>query len=94
VGARSVLRGYPGLLEASGYCPTYPFGAFDVSFSAERYRTASRGALEDVRRDVRPLDKKRWVEDVERLRSVFNETVRTESSSPSGRGDGGGVLVG
>jgi GNAT superfamily N-acetyltransferase len=69
---------YPGLLEAAGYRPTYPIWLFDIDFSTERYRTVSRQALDDARCEVRPLDKKRWKEEVETLRSVFNDTFRTE----------------
>jgi GNAT superfamily N-acetyltransferase len=69
---------YRTLLEGAGYRPAYPFWVYDVDFSSERYRTASRAALEDTRCEVRPLDKKRWDEEVEQLRSVFNDTFRTE----------------
>jgi hypothetical protein len=69
---------YPGLLEAAGCRPTYPFWLFEIDFSAERYRLASRRALEDARCAVRLLEKKRWNAEVETLRSVFNDTFRDE----------------
>jgi GNAT superfamily N-acetyltransferase len=36
---------YPGLLEAAGYRPTYPFWVFDIDFSSERHRSVSRRSL-------------------------------------------------
>ena len=69
---------YAGMLGAAGYRPTYPFWLFDVEFSSERYKTVSTKALEDARCDIRPLDKKRWDDEIEALRLVFNETFRTE----------------
>ncbi|MGH2741877.1 MAG: GNAT family N-acetyltransferase [Thermoleophilaceae bacterium] len=67
---------YPGLLEVTGYRPTYPLWLFDIAFSSERYRTVSRRALEDARCAVRPLERKRWDAELETLRSLFNETFR------------------
>jgi GNAT superfamily N-acetyltransferase len=69
---------HPALLEAAGYRPTYPLWIFDVDFGSERYRTASRRALEDPQCEVRQLDKKRWDEELERLRLVFNDTFSDE----------------
>ena len=69
---------YPPLLEAAGYRPTYPFWVFDVVFGSERYRTTSERALDDPRCSVRPLDKKLWAEEVEALRTVFNDTFTDE----------------
>jgi GNAT superfamily N-acetyltransferase len=69
---------YASLLEGAGYRPTYPLWLFDVDFSSDRYRTVSRRALEAARCEVRPLDKKRWDAEVERLRTVFNETFSGE----------------
>jgi GNAT superfamily N-acetyltransferase len=69
---------YPDLFEAAGYRPTYPFWIFEVDFASERYRAVSRRALEDARCTVRALDKKRWDADMETLRAVFNETLRSE----------------
>ncbi len=69
---------YPQLLEVAGYRPTYPFWLFWIEFSAERYRTTARRALEDARCAVRPLDKKRWNAEVETMRTLFNVTFREE----------------
>ena len=69
---------YPPMLEAAGYRPTYPFWIFDVDFSSERYQTASRRALEDARCEVRQFDKKRWDDELEALREVFNDTFSDE----------------
>jgi GNAT superfamily N-acetyltransferase len=69
---------YPGLLEAAGYRPTYPFWTYSIDFSSERYRTVATRALEDARCSIRRLDKKRWAPEVETLRSLFNESFRDE----------------
>jgi GNAT superfamily N-acetyltransferase len=69
---------YPPLLESAGYRPTYPFWLYEIDFSDERYRVVSQRALDHPRCEVRPLDKKRWKPEIERLRSVLNETFRTE----------------
>lgn len=69
---------YSRQLEAAGYRPTYPFWVYEIDFASERYRAVSRRALGDPRCDVRQLDKRRWKPEIERLRSVFNETFRTE----------------
>jgi GNAT superfamily N-acetyltransferase len=69
---------YADLLEGAGYRATYPFWTFAIDFSSERYRALSQRALAEARCEVRQLDKKRWDADLEVLRSVFNETFRTE----------------
>lgn len=69
---------YPQLLTEAGYRPTYPAWVFEIDFASERYRTASRRALEDARCTVRPLDKKRWDSEIETLRRVFNDTFSAE----------------
>ncbi len=69
---------YAQLLEAAGYHPTYPFWLFEIEFASERYRAVSQRALEDARCEVRQLDKKRWKLEIERLRTVLNDTFRTE----------------
>ena len=69
---------YPSLFEAAGYRPTYPLWYFEIDFSSERYKTVSRGALDDARCAVRPLQKKRWDAELEILRSLFNETFSDE----------------
>ncbi len=69
---------YAHQLEAAGYRPTYPFWVYEIDFSSERYLTTSRRALEDARCTVRPLVKKRWNDEIETLRTVFNECFREE----------------
>jgi GNAT superfamily N-acetyltransferase len=69
---------YADLLEAAGYRPTYPFWVYEVDFSSERYRTVSRGALEDARCTIRPLEKKRWNTELELLRVLFNDAFSDE----------------
>ncbi|MEK6272729.1 MAG: GNAT family N-acetyltransferase [Actinomycetota bacterium] len=67
---------YPDLLEGAGYRPVYPLWLFDIDFSSERYQAVSKSALEDARCAVRPLQKKRWDDELETLRLLFNETFR------------------
>jgi ribosomal protein S18 acetylase RimI-like enzyme len=69
---------YPALFEAAGYEPAYPFWIYDVDFTSERYRTASRRAIDDARCTVRTFDKKRWDEEFETWRRVHNEAFRDE----------------
>jgi hypothetical protein len=69
---------YSQMLEAAGYRRTYPIWIFWIDFASERYRDATRRALEAPRCEVRPLVKKRWDAEVERLRSLFNDTFRDE----------------
>jgi ribosomal protein S18 acetylase RimI-like enzyme len=69
---------YPALLEAAGYEPAYPFWAYEIDFTSERYRTVSRRAIDDARCVVRPFRKKRWDQEFETWRRLQNETFRDE----------------
>lgn len=51
---------------------------FDIDFSSERDRSVSRRSLEDARCAVRPLEKKRWNDELETLRFLYSETFREE----------------
>ena len=69
---------YTEYLVTSGYKPTYPFWYYTVPFGSEGYRTAKRRALENRKVVVRPIDKKRWNQDLETLRALFNECFSDE----------------
>jgi len=69
---------YGDYLEAAGYRPTYPWWSFRIDFASERYREASRRAIEDAQCAVRPFDKKRWREEWELVSTLFNRTFQDE----------------
>ena len=69
---------YAGLFEAGGYEPRRPFWIYEIDFTSERYRSASRRAIEDAGCVVRPLDKKRWDDEFETWRRLQYETFRDE----------------
>jgi GNAT superfamily N-acetyltransferase len=64
---------YAGYLEEAGYLPSYPLWYYEIDFSSEEYRTVSRRAIKDARCHVRPVNKKRWKEEMETLLYLFNE---------------------
>ena len=63
---------------AAGYEPKYPLWYYTVDFGSEKYQTAKRRAAENHNAVVRPLDKKRWNEDLETFRLLFNQTFEEE----------------
>jgi GNAT superfamily N-acetyltransferase len=69
---------YGSYLEAAGYRPTYPWWSFRVDFGSERYREASRRAIEEAQCAVRPFVKKRWHEQWELVADLFNRCFRDE----------------
>ena len=62
----------------NGYRPTYPLWYYDVDFSSEKYRKAKQAVKPSAALCVRPINKKRWDEDLETLRLVFNEAFSEE----------------
>ena len=69
---------YSDYLEAAGYKRRYPLWIFDVDFDSERYRETSRAAIQNAKCEIRTFDKKRWDEEIELLRRVFNTTFAEE----------------
>jgi GNAT superfamily N-acetyltransferase len=69
---------YASYLEAAGYRPTYPWWSFRVEFASERYRDASRRAIQDAKCSVRPFDKKRWDDQWELVSDLFNRCFLDE----------------
>jgi GNAT superfamily N-acetyltransferase len=69
---------YRAYLEAAGYEAAFPFWVYEINLSSERYRQASARALENPSCVVRTVDKKRWREEIETLRLLFNEGFRDE----------------
>lgn len=64
---------YADYLAAAGYAGSYPFWYYEIDFGSEAYRAGSRRAIEAAACRVRPLDKKRWQEEMATLRSLFND---------------------
>ena len=71
-------RYYVGYLEASGYGPRYPLWVYEVDFSTDAYRDAARRALSDPMCRVRPIDKKRWKQDLGLMGELVNQGFRDE----------------
>ena len=64
---------YDDYFDEAGYAPTYPLRYYEIDFKTERYRQFTRRALESPAADLRPMDKKRWDEEVQVMRLLFNE---------------------
>lgn len=69
---------YRDYFEQSGYAPTYPLWQYWVDFSTTQYRAAARKSAESFRARVRHIEKRRWNEDLEIYRSLFNECFADE----------------
>lgn len=65
-------------LEAAGYGRRYPMWSYWVDFADERYRRARDSALRDAACTVRPIDKKRWKDELELLRVLHNDGMSGE----------------
>ena len=69
---------YAGYLTEAGYAPTYPLWYYTVDFSSDRYRDAERRVAESKNVRVRPINKKQWNQDLETIRTLFNESFKEE----------------
>jgi RimJ/RimL family protein N-acetyltransferase len=69
---------YREYLEAAGYSPRYPIWVFELDFGSERYRELSQQVLSAPQCEVRPIDKRRWSEELELLRELFNAGMAEE----------------
>jgi GNAT superfamily N-acetyltransferase len=69
---------YEQYLDAAGYSPAYPLWYYEVDFAYERYRDFTERALESPECTVREIDKRRWSEEVETLRVLWNEGFADE----------------
>ena len=67
---------YSAYLEAGGYRPTYPLWVYDIDLASERYRAAERSALADPFAVVRPVNKKRWKEELSTIARVINSELQ------------------
>jgi GNAT superfamily N-acetyltransferase len=69
---------YSAYLEASGYRPTYPLWFYEVDFAADAYRAAKSSALADPFALVRPVNKRRWKDELAMVGRVINASFRDE----------------
>ena len=69
---------YTAYFVDSGYEPTYPLWYYKIDFSSDKYRAVAHRAVENNAVQVRPLSKKRWSQDLETFRQIFNETFKEE----------------
>jgi GNAT superfamily N-acetyltransferase len=69
---------YAEYLTAAGYEAAYPFWYYEIDFSSDRYREASRRALAEPQAAVRQIDKGRWKEEIELGRVLINEGFADE----------------
>jgi len=69
---------YEEYLTEAGYRPAYPLWYYDIDFTSDRYREASRRALADPQAEIRQIDKRRWREEVELGRELINEGFADE----------------
>jgi GNAT superfamily N-acetyltransferase len=64
---------YDAYFDEAGYERTYPLWYYEIDFGTERYREFTRRALESPNCDLRLMEKKRWDEEVQTMRLLFNE---------------------
>jgi GNAT superfamily N-acetyltransferase len=69
---------YPHELERAGYEPSYPYWEFWVDFAKDRYKETAKLALANPAATVRPLDVKRWDEELALVVRLFNEGFKDE----------------
>lgn len=69
---------YARLIESAGYQPIRRYWTYLVHFDDDRYQAAVRRALRETDYDVRSVDRRRWKDDVELIRHLFNETFVDE----------------
>jgi hypothetical protein len=69
---------YVSYLEASGYSPRYPLWIYEIDFACETYRGAARRALADPACRVRPIDKRRWKQELGLMGQLVNAGFRDE----------------
>lgn len=69
---------YGEYLIGAGYAPNYPMWFYDVDFTSERYRAAKARASQNNLATIRPINKKRWNDDVEKFRVLLNECFKEE----------------
>jgi GNAT superfamily N-acetyltransferase len=71
-------RYYADYLRDAGYEPALPLYVYEVDFSSDAYRAARDAALAAPECSVRPVDKKRWKDELEIFRVLVNEAFSGE----------------
>ena len=69
---------YSKYLVDAGYEPTYPLWSYTIDFSSDKYQTAARRAAGNNTVLVRPINKKRWNEDLDICRQTMDESMKEE----------------
>ena len=69
---------YEQYLVDAGYEHGYPFWIYEVDFASERHREFTRHALESPECTLREIDRRRWDDEVETLRLIWNEGFADE----------------
>jgi GNAT superfamily N-acetyltransferase len=69
---------YPAHLEAAGYAKAYPLYVYEVDLRSPEYARTARSGIDDAQCDVRQIDKRRWREELDLYRRLFNAGFRDE----------------
>ena len=69
---------YPRYLEAAGYGKAYPLYLYEVDLTSDAYRRTAERALAKPSCTLRPADKRRWSEELDLYRRLFNAGFRDE----------------
>jgi GNAT superfamily N-acetyltransferase len=72
---------YSAYLEASGYRPTYPLWVYEVGFGSDAYRAAQSSALANPVAVVRPVNKRRWKDELTLIGRLVNASFKDEWES-------------
>ena len=77
---------YEQYLVDAGYARAYPLWVYEVDFAYERYRDFTRRRAGVARVHLREVDKRRWDEEVETLRLIWNEGFSERVGVPAVHG--------
>lgn len=69
---------YASYLRAAGYSASLPMWSYTIDFGSEAFAAAQRQAASNGTVTVRPIDKKRWDQDLGIFRAILNETFAGE----------------
>lgn len=69
---------YVDYITAAGFAPRYPLWVYSVDFTSAAYQRLKRRAADNTTVTVRPIDKKRWTDEIDLLRRLLNETFVEE----------------
>jgi GNAT superfamily N-acetyltransferase len=69
---------YARYVEAAGYSKAYPLYVYEVDLRSPQYERTSRSGIEEAQCSVRHIDKRRWSDDLDLYRRIFNAGFRDE----------------